>query len=396
MKYFTITYLNAQRKTISRQISATDKKDATLQASQLGQVIRVKRNFSIVSSRMSLSDRMVFFQRLSAMLASRVGSSEALLIMEESFGGSIRDASRMLRTRMAEQGEQLHEAMGAIGPRYFPEAIVAIIETGSQGGDLAFAIREAARFERELAQVRKGAAKGIYSAIGGFLVALGTILASTMYVAPQILESDFLTMGGEDSTDIQWVVMLADWSTYLALGAAAIVVIMFLFGVVMRPLMPSIIDRIILRIPFYRDMVLAKTNYMVFFGLAVLLKAGLRVEEALTLTINTAPRGELKNDLERARTAIREGSARPWPYVMNMLHATDKAALATAQDRTQTAFTIEELASQYQSLYQARMETFAPAMQGLAALFLAIAGVVLFGVSIVPLMQSSASLLGGL
>ena len=153
------------------------------------------------------------------------------------------------------------------------------------------------------------------------------------------------------------------------------------------------IDRGILHIPFYRDMALAKTNYMVFFGLAVLLKAGLRVEEALTLTIESAPKGELRNDLERARTSIVKGSAQPWPYHMTMLHATDKAALATALDRTQTARTIEQLALQYQSLYRARLELFVPVMQGFSAIFLSIAGFVLFGVSIVPLMQSMSSIM---
>ena len=78
---------------------------------------------------------------------------------------------------------------------------------------------------------------------------------------------------------------------------------------------------------------------------------------------------------------------------MTMLHPTDKASLATAQDKEQIAQTIEDLALQYQLLYRSRMETFVPALQGFSALFLSLAGFVLFGVSIIPLMQGSSNVL---
>lgn len=394
MKHFKVRYIDSERKVKNTNISAKTKGEAMTAASQLGRVIHVKRTFNLSVGKMSLADRLILFQRLSSMLSARVGTTDALQVLEQSFGGTVREASRILRERIMDHGEQLHEAMLAAGPRYFPESIVAIIETGSQGGDMAYAIREAARFERELAEVKKESGKGLFSAFGGFVVGIITILASTKYVAPEILESSFIDAAG--GADIGWVMLLADWTTWIALAAAGLVGALLFLGFVLRPVAPALVDRIILKIPFYRDMVLAKANYMVFFGLAVLLKAGLRVEEALSLTISSAPRGELKDDLIRARTALVDGGSTPWPFVMNMLHPTDKAALATAQDREQIARTIEELAVQYQALYRSRMESFVPMLQGFSALFLSLAGFVLFGVSIVPLMQSSSAVLGGI
>lgn len=148
-----------------------------------------------------------------------------------------------------------------------------------------------------------------------------------------------------------------------------------------------------MRIPFYRDLVLAKQNYIVFFGLGILLGAGLRLEECLRLSRDNSPRGELKDDLERARKTIVGGGVNPWPYVMTTLHPTDKAALATAQDRTQIATTISELAIQYRNLYHHRISVFVPVAQILAAIFLSLAGVVLFGVAIVPLLQMTSGIL---
>lgn len=389
MKTFKVKVASG-RKVTETTISARSVADARKQAGKRGQVIEVKAMGGGSSSSLSLPDRLMFFQRLASMLGSKVGASEALEIIYQSFSGSIREAARILRDEII-NGATLYEAMEAAGPKFFPESVVAIIKTGSKGGDLAYAIREAARFERELAQVKKESSKGIGSALMGFVAGVITILASTYYVAPMILNSSLVTAAG--GSDVGWVMTLANVISIIALIASLILGSIFFYGVVIRPFAPAAVDRGILKIPFYRDMALAKTNYMVFFGLAVLLKAGLRVEESLELTIEAAPKGELRNDLERARAAIVKGSPKPWPYYMTMLHPTDKAALATAQDREQTARTIEELAHTYQSLYRSRLELFVPAMQMFSAVFLSLAGFVLFGVSVIPLMQSTSSIM---
>lgn len=398
MKTYRVTILRPNGERYQTLMSAKNTKQARELAAQSfagrGRVIAVKRIYGAASWRtMSLGDRLIFLQRLASMVASRVGTTEALDVMYHSFSGMVREASRILKERISEHGESFPEAMAFAGPRFFPETTVAIVRTGSQGGDLAYALEEAARFERELSQVRKESSKGMFSAIGGFVVGIITILASTMYVAPEMMESGFVQAG---DANIDWVMIMANWTTWIAITVGSLVGGLFLLSFLFRPISPAFIDRIILRIPYYRDMVLAKNNYMVFFGLAVLLKAGLRVEEALSLSIDSSPKGELRNDLIRARKALREGDAQSWPYVMNMLHPTDKASLATAQDRTQIANTIDNLARQYQSLYRSRIETFVPALQAFSALFLTIAGFVLFGVSILPLMQSSSDILNAL
>lgn len=391
MRAFTIKYMDG-RNAVETVISAKDALSARKEAERRGQVLSVTQSGGAAGwQKMSLDDRQVFFARLATMLQSKVGTSTALDVIYQSFNGTVREAARQIRDYIA-AGATLDEAMEMCGTRYFPETVVAIIRTGSRGGDLAYALREAARFEKEMSEVKRESGKGIFSALSGFVAAVITILASTMYVAPQIMNSSLVTASG-DGVDIGWVMTMANVISVIAVVVTIIIGGVLFLGKVMRPFAPAAIDRLILKIPFYRDMALAKSNYMVFFGLAVLLKAGLRVEEALTLTITGAPKGELRNDLERARNAIVNGSSQPWPYVMTMLHATDKAALATAQDKTQTASTIEDLAKQYQALYRSRLEMFVPAMQGFSAVFLSLAGFVLFGVSVMPLMQSTSSIL---
>lgn len=373
-------------------VAAATPDAARREASRKGRVLKVKIVPKLVfGGGMSITDRTVFFQRLSSMVASRVSMSEALKIIHSSFGGSVREAAAILRQHI-ESGASLPEAMAMAGERFFPEAVQALIRTGSHGGDIAHALREAARFELELESVKKESSQGLWSAGMGFLAGVGTLFGSTLYVGPKIMESDLMKIGKE-SVDISWVTTLStslNWSlgVIVAILLATLVSLM-----VLRPIIPSAVDRVILRIPFYRDLVLAKQNYIVFFGLGILLAAGLRLEECLRLSRDNAPRGELRDDLERARKTIVGGSVNPWPYVMTTLHPTDKAALATAQDRAQIATTIAELAIQYRNLYRQRISVFVPAAQILAAIFLSLAGVVLFGVAIIPLLQMTSGIL---
>lgn len=395
MNSYSVRLMGPSRQLKDVLVTAKTEGEARTIGARQGQVVAVRKlaSGSKWGGVMSVADRLVFFQRLSSMLASKVGTSEALDIVHQSFTGMVREAARILRDQIM-AGASLAEAMERAGPKYFPDTVVAIVRTGSRGGDVAYALREAARFEKELSEVKRESGKGLGSALMGFLAGVATIAASTYYVGPKILESDLIK--GTPGVDVGWVMTLSHIITVFALLVAAVVGGVLFFGVVLRPLAPAAVDRGIMRIPFYRDMALAKTNYMVFFGLAVLLRSGLRVEEALRLSIDSAPKGELRNDLERALKSIVKGSSQPWPYQMTMLHPTDKAALATAQDRTQTAKTIEDLALQYQSIYRSRLGLFVPAAQAFSAIFLSIAGFVLFGVSVVPLMQSMSAVLSKL
>ncbi len=167
----------------------------------------------------------------------------------------------------------------------------------------------------------------------------------------------------------------------------AIAVTLMLLGSIGRRIAPEGADKLILRIPFYKDLVLAKNNYIVLYGLALLIRSGVRAEEALRLSAESAPKGALRADLVRAMDAVKTG--RPWPKVMNTLHATDKASLMCATDREQVAETLDALANQYRSLYAQRLGMFVPVLNLVAALLLSLSGGLLFAQSILPMLMAT-------
>jgi general secretion pathway protein F len=159
-----------------------------------------------------------------------------------------------------------------------------------------------------------------------------------------------------------------------------------------KKIMPTTADKIIMKIPFYKDLILARNNYTILYGLSLLVKSGVSMEHALQLSANSAPKGSLKDDLARAVASVKKGQ--PWSNGMNTLHPTDKAALAISESKEQIANTLDALAFQYRENYGRVVASFGPTLQVVSALFLVLSGGILFGYTILPILQVAAGGMG--
>lgn len=376
----------------SVEIQARNKDEAMDHINKMGRVVTFRRKFAMdLRTGLSPADRQIFFTRLSAMLSSRVGTSDALMLMRDTFTGKIQEVSSRL-LNYVESGDDLAAAFERIGNPDFPEATVALIKAGSRSGETWRAIKDAAEFEYQLHNVKKGAAKGLWTGIGSFIGAGLMTVGSTLYVGPKIMESDLIKAANKDgAVNIDWINDVAFFVGYLMAALMVVGVLFWLLASVGRSLTPVKADKLILRVPFYKDLVLARNNFVVLYGLALLIKSGVRTEEALRLSADSAPKGALKADLTGAMNAVKTG--RQWPKTMQTLHPTDKAALMSATDREQVASTLDTLANQYRELYAQRLSSFVPIINLLAALFMSIAGGLLFGQSILPMLMATQGLM---
>jgi general secretion pathway protein F len=155
-----------------------------------------------------------------------------------------------------------------------------------------------------------------------------------------------------------------------------------------RLFIPVKADKIVMQIPFYKDLVLARINYITLFGLGTMIQNGVSMEKSLLLSAESTTKGLLKQDLICAAQAVKNG--KPWAAVMSHLHPTDRASLSSAQDRDQVAKSIRSLADQYKYLYGQRVAATTPMLMLTSSLFLVIAGAVLFGLGVEPILQLSA------
>ena len=375
------------------EIAAVDAAAASSIAQRSGRVLAVtlRRRYGWRKS-LSAQDRQIFFARLSAMLASRVGVSDSLKLIRDTFGGKIQEvAGRLLN--FVEAGDDLGGAFAKVGAPEIPEATVALIRAGSRSGETWRAIKDAGDLEYQLASVRKGASSGLAMALGSFLFAGLTIVVSTLYVGPKIMQSSLIAGVNKQGSgvDIGWINLTADVVGYVMAAILIVGLLMWALASVGRRVAPVVADEVILKIPYYKDLVLARNAYITLYGLSLLVKAGVRTEEALRLAAVGAPPGALRRDLYGAARAVQTG--RPWASALETFHATDRAALASAVDRQQIANTLENLARQYRDLYAQRLASFVPTLNLLSALFLSLAGGILFGESILPMLLAAKAIL---
>lgn len=373
------------------EVVADNEEAARSVARRNGRVLSLKRKrqFGVVKA-LTPADRQTFFTRLSAMLASRVGTSDALKLIRDTFGGQIKVvAGRLLN--FVESGDDLAGAFEKVGAPDFPDATVALIQAGSRSGETWRAIKDAAELEYQLANVKKGASGGLWMAVGSFVFAGLVIIISSLYVGPKLADSPMMRALPKDAVNLDWVDTVSIVVGVIMAVIMSIGLLMTGLAFIGRKIIPVAADEIILRIPYYKDLILARNNYITLYGLGLLLQSGVRTEEALSLTAEGSPKGALRRDLEDAAQAVRTG--RPWASALQTFHPTDRAALASAVDREQIANTMDNLAKQYRDLYAQRLASLTPVLQMLSALFLSIAGAILFAQSILPMLLATKEML---
>lgn len=374
------------------EVQAKNEADALRQIKKSGRVVTLKKRTSFdLSSGLSPGDRQIFFTRLSSMLSSRVGTSDALTLLRDTFSGRISEVSGRL-LNYVQNGMDLPDAFDRVGNPDFPLATIALIKAGSRSGETWRAIKEASEFEYQLHTIKQGSAKGLWVGVSSFVIAGLLTMGSTLYAGPKIMDSPLIKGANKDgSVNIDWI---NDIAYVVGYSMALLMFVAFAFwmlATVGRSIAPLFADNLIMKIPYYKDLVLSRNNFVVLFGLSLLIKSGVRVEEALRLSAEGAPRGALRSDLMSANHAVKIG--KPWPSAMKTLHPTDKAALTCATDREQIAQTLSTLAAQYRALYAQRLASFVPLINLAAALFLSIAGALIFGQTILPMLMASQAML---
>lgn len=391
MKGFKATVRSRTGKIETQHIEALNLAEATRIAKRKGTLIKITKKTGFSFERgMSVSERQIFLLRLSSMLASKLGATEGLMIMQTSFTGNIRQAcSKILRNM--ENGSDIMEAIRQVGQPHFPETIIALLEAGARTGDLWKALRHAAEFEKEMEKIKQGAGWGLWLGIIGILFSAVLIIGTKYFFLPWFMGSQFYQMTAK-SIDLSLIDAITNVTTVLMIIIVTIMIALLGLGTMGRRIAPSFSDKIIMKIPFYKDLILAKNNYTTLFGLALLVGSGVPMEYGLELSARTASKGSLKDDLMRAVTAIKKGQ--PWAQVMKTLHPTDKAALSVSVDREQISNTLNALSYQYRESYATVIGSLAPTLQLISAIFMILAGGILFGYTMLPVLQASANGMG--
>lgn len=371
----------------TRLIEAENIEKAKMTALRFGKVIKIEKKYGFnFEPALELGDRQIILLRLSAMTGSKIGAGEALSLMEDNFTGQIkRICGRLLK--LVENGNNLSESMHIIGSPHFPQSVLALIKAGFAGGNTPEALKNAAKFEHEMDLIKRGGMGEFITGIIGYLFALLITFGTTRYLVPWMNESDLMKMAGENAKMPVFEILAVICE--VSMGITGLIFFgLVLLGTLGRKISPISADGLILKVPYYKDLILSRNNYTTLYSLSLLIGSGVPIETALSLSAENAAPGAMKADLDAAVRNTKIGQ--PWAKAMKHLHATDRATLVSQQDRDSTAKALISLSDQYKSLYASRIATLAPMLKSVAALFLMLSGSVLFGLTIMPILKMAA------
>lgn len=389
MKTWIVVYEDPiKRKVVPLEVICDTQKEAEQRVRRKGRILSIKRkrSLSLVKPSLTQDERQILLQRLGTMLECRMGASAALGLIERTFKGNIKSvAAKMLR--FVEQGDDIPTAMENIGQSDFPRQMTALVKAGSKAGNTGKALLHAAEFEMEIDAVKRNNVWAMWFSIIGFLFAALTIFATKYYFAPKILGSELIKMAGS-AVDTAGALRLLDFSVVLMGLFGGSFIVLLVLGTFGRLVMPSQSDKIVVRIPFYKDLVLSRNNYITLYGLSLLVGSGVPMEQSLSLSAEATPKGLMKDDLLKAVKAVKQG--KNWAEAMQYLHPTDRAALASVQDRDQAGRSLRALSDQYRTIYAQRVKATTPILMLFSASFLTLAGLILYKLGVEPILQVAA------
>ncbi len=386
--------IQVNRKATALIVEAENIDKASRIAESKGKLLSIKKELFFkkwLEVKMDKAEQQVFLQRLSAMISSKVSATKALTIMAENFIGPIRKAStRMLG--MVESGMTIGQAMEVLGSRYFNSQVIALVIAGERSGSTGIALKSAAKFQAEMERVKSGASIEMLKGVLGLIIGGGFIIIIRYFLAPVMLGMDLVVKNWEMVKEgVNHWKGIADVSIIVFAVIMVFIIGVWLLSSLGRVVVPNYADKIVMKIPVVKSIILAKKYYASLYGLSLLISSGMSIRNALKISAESSGKGQLKRDYEAAYEAIMKGKS--WAHEMYSLHPTDKAALAMVQDRAQTAETLNDIAEQYKAIYISQVAITAPVIQFTAVVFMALCGGIIFGLTIAPILQLSA---GGL
>lgn len=391
MSVFKIKFKDRRGRDISTEITADNESIAREIIRKRGKLISIKKKLFDIEFAMTPGERQTFLRNLSTLLASRKGASDALRAIEYSFSGTIKKVSAKMLL-LLENGVSLINALETTcAKKHFPETTLALIKAGERSGKTWKALRDAAEFELEMEEMKKGSNKDIYIAVFGFLFAMIVVLAVEFKFKAEFVNSPYIKMLGA-TVDLT----IVEYMSFFTLLSMSIIGSCFIFllilGTIGKKIFPFLADKIILKIPFYNTLVLSRNNYITLYGLSLMVSSGVSMERSLHLAERSAAKGSLKNDLKNATMAVKKG--KPWPPYMTTFHEVDKAALDGAVDKSQIGNILHHLARNNRDTYKQVAQTVGPVLQFLAAFYVIMSGAILFGYTMLPMLQASSQAFG--
>lgn len=269
--------------------------------------LKTKNKSKIIFGSVTLLDRSLFAKHLSVMLKSGIVLSDALLISADSARGKLKVIINNLYKSVS-SGRNFSDALSEY-PKYFSGLFISSVKIGESSGTLVENLENISiQLEKEQALRSKIKNSMIYPLVvlcATFI--LGLVLS--FVVLPKITPL-FEGLRVELPLTTVWLIKFSNFIqangliTFISIMALVIVLIWLLNQKFVRP----ITHYLLIKAPLVK-LIVKNANLARFTrNLAMLLKSGVRIDEALDITKNSVGNYYYQNALDKVSQDIRKGT----------------------------------------------------------------------------------------
>jgi len=239
-------------------------------------------------SRISATDRILFFREFAALVRAGLTVVEALSILErQSTTGKLRYILASMRSDV-EQGASLAAAMGRYS-RTFGTVVVSMIEAGEVGGMLDSVLERIADMLESQAEFRTQVVSTLSYPIIVSVVMVAVLLTLAVWIVPQIEPYITAQTGGAMPWNTKVLFRVSRWLAghlpYVGIAVAGVAAGMVVFYNTSRG--RWLLDRIRLQLPVVGSVFLASSMVHFSRNLGSLLASGVPLLVAIETTRNT-------------------------------------------------------------------------------------------------------------
>lgn len=252
-------------------------------------------------------DVALFTRQLGDLLKAGVPLNRALhTLAAQTSNGELADTVAELEKAVA-SGSPLHEALGKF-PRLFPPLYASMVRAGEAGGFLEDALRRLASFLEKDQELRSRIASALAYPV--LLIVIGTFAVGFLMVFFIPRFSEIFKKLGDDLPVPTQIVMagsafLRDGWPFLLGGLAAALLLARRAAETRRG--RRVLDRLRLRLPLFGEVVRKSAVARFARTLGTLLKSGVPILEALSISKEALGNQVLREDIDEAAAGVRQG-----------------------------------------------------------------------------------------
>ena len=322
-------------------------------------------------------DLLVFFRQLAVILQSGVPLAQGLLLIADNmtnkrFAGCVQHIAARLSA-----GEELSLSL-RLYPKVFEPLAVGLIEAGEAGGILEQVLDRVALLLEERAKIRGQIIGAMIYPVIVLLLATTVSLGLLIFIVPRF-KTMFDGMGAELPALTSFLLQLSKAITTLefAIGApVTIAIIVVAFGRYYSTKQGRyVIDRIILQVPLFGDLILRSEMANMSNTLATLVNAGIPIVEGLERCISASSNELTRRTLQQGISLVQQGQELNYSLGRSgMFPKLVISMIKIGEETGKLSFMLEKLAVFYKREVESTVTSLTKAME--PAVVFVVAGIV--------------------